>query len=252
MIHKAIAISLMFCSVAAANPIAIFSQEDSTDFPTTIKIEPNYVSSQPLFAMAAFGAKNQRAFWMILDKTDPDSKVYNRLLVDLNFNGDLTESKEVFSLLDGEGKTRKTIELPDVIVSDHSKFTNVTVVIENPANGECMFRATWNNKIHFAGGYSNGTNASTMCFANKKTEKPIVCFKGNAPFEFQPWSSHPLKIGRHNNFDVILGHKGQGYSSFCSSLGHILPEREPVLTTLHYVDNKGRQKRLSGKLSNRC
>ena len=252
MIQKLLVLSLAFCSFAAVNPSNTQGVEDPAELPTTIQVEPKYTGDKPLYAMAVFGEKYEKVFWMVLDKTEPDSKVYNKLFVDLNCNGDLTEPTELFSLLDDDGKNRKSIDLPDVIVSNESEFTKVTVLIRKAAKGECMFETLWNDKIRFGGGYPQGTEDGDMCFADKQSEAPIVFFKGNAPFEFQPWIPQPLTIGSRTNFDVILGHRGKGYSSFCSSLGHILAEKEPVLTRLNYVDNKGRKKSLDGKLSNRC
>ena len=61
-----------------------------------------------------------------------------------------------------------------------------------------------------------------------------------------------LTIGDETDFKVFLGWKGQGPASFCTTLGHILPEHEVVQTMLEYTDNKGVLKTVEGEFSKRC
>src|SRR5262245_43295150 len=52
--------------------------------------EPVYISKRPLYGVAAFGPKADKAVWLVLDKTRPDGANYDVLHIDLNGDGDLT------------------------------------------------------------------------------------------------------------------------------------------------------------------
>ena len=64
---------------------------DQDGVPVSIKVEPEYESGKPLYALAVFGEKSERAIWMVLDKSNVENESYDRLYVDLNSNGVLTE-----------------------------------------------------------------------------------------------------------------------------------------------------------------
>lgn len=236
------------CSMTATGQVANTGQ----DVPLKIKIEPHYTGGKPIYAMAAFGSKQERPVWMVLDKAKPDSKTYDKLFVDLNADGDLTGENEMFPLIDQDGNRIEQIELPDIEVSERCKFTKVSVSIRSAKIGECMFKATWNDQIKFAGGYPETSNDGYMRFAPDPKDAPIVFFKGDVPFEFQPWYPSAVPVGGETDFKVFLGHRGKGPSSFCSTMGHILDRDEPVLATLVYVNVEGKMKRADVKLAERC
>src|SRR3990170_3211195 len=56
--------------------------------------EPSYTSERPLYGLLVFGPEAQARVWMILDRSNPDSKPYDVLYADLDADGDLTEPAE--------------------------------------------------------------------------------------------------------------------------------------------------------------
>lgn len=238
------------CVMAQADDRNDKKNEDK--WPTSIKVEPEYQCDTPLYALAVFGEEADRPMWMVLDKSAAEDKSYDQLYVDLNGNGDLTDEDERFSFVDDEGKKTKGIDLPDVVVSSGQKYTEFKVSLRDSKKGICMFKATWNEEIKFAGGYPELPSKGYMTFAKSQSEAPVVSFKGNMPFEFQPWLPKPLKIGSRTTVKLFMGYRGRNHSSFCSTMGHILPDEEIVLATLNYVDIDGKRKRVDSKLTERC
>lgn len=236
------------CSLTASGQVT----NASHDVPLNIKKEPLYTGGKPVYAMAAFGSKQERPIWMVLDKAEPDAKTYDKLFVDLNADGDLTGENELFPLIDKDGERLAQVDLPDIKVSDQSKFSKVSVSIRSAKVGECMFKATWNDQIKFAGGYPETGSDGYMRFSPDPQDAPIVFFKGDVPFEFQPWYPSAIPVSGETDFKVFMGHCGKGPSSFCTTMGHILDDDEPVLATLVYVNVEGTMKRADVKLAERC
>lgn len=256
---------VMFVSVPEENVSAENSAEKPTkkSIPTTVRVEPKYDCDLPLYAQVVFGENNEKPMWIVLDKSESESEKYDKLFVDLNSNGDLTEPGESFDLTNGPG----TIDLPDLEISESSSFSKISIRIDDSEQAECMVKAVWNDsnaspkqdgqshmdgEIQFGGGYPETSKNGYMIFGKSVQSAPVVCFRGSAPFEFQPWYPESLLIGSGTDFKVFMGHKGRGNNSFCSTLGYILPAEEAVLATLNYADEDGNKKRADVKLKERC
>jgi len=61
-----------------------------------IQKEPEYIARRPLYGLLVFGPAAQKRIWLVLDHSEPEAELYDVLYVDLNANGDLTESTERF------------------------------------------------------------------------------------------------------------------------------------------------------------
>src|SRR5262249_31291113 len=74
---------------------ALASAEERPDFSKLdrhILKEPVYTCPKPLYGLLVFGPKADKRIWMVLDKTKPDSEIYDVLYFDRNADGDLTAS----------------------------------------------------------------------------------------------------------------------------------------------------------------
>ena len=61
-----------------------------------IEKQPAYNSKRPLYGLLVFGPAADKPVWMVLDRSKPEAEHYDLLYVDLNANGDLSESAERF------------------------------------------------------------------------------------------------------------------------------------------------------------
>ena len=114
-----------------------------------------------------------------------------------------------------------------------------------------MINAVFDEELKLGGGYPINSD-KYMQFTDSKNTAPVIWFKPNTPFEFQRWIERPMIIGQDTDIRVFLGWKGQGPASFCSTLGHVLPEEEIVLATLRYTDTEGATHFVEAEFPDRC
>ncbi len=210
--------------------------------------EPEYTCDRPLYALAVFGAEQERLMWVVLDKAQADGKQYNRIYVDANQNGDITEDGEMFKVKEAGGGG---IRIPDIEIADDYVFSKISVRLSDSMAGIAMLNANFNDDLRLGGGYPVNSG-KYMQLGETREEAPIVWFKPNESFEFQRWIERPLKIGGETDFKVFLGWQGKGHSSFCTTLGHILSVEEIVLATLEYKDAEGNVQFAECEFDQRC
>ncbi len=206
--------------------------------------EPEYESKKPLYGLAVFGSKNEKLVWMVLDKS-ADSNAYDRAYVDLNLDGDLTDDGEMFKI------EKKSIQIAKLSVRDGYEFSDISIRVSDAKKGVAMVKATFNGELKLGGGYPVDPG-TYMKFGESRKQAPIVCFRPETKFQFQRWIERPLKIGGQTDFKVFLGWPGKGHSSFCSTLGHILPKQEIVIATLQYQDTTGETRTVECEFDQRC
>src|SRR5262245_53303795 len=83
--------------------------------------EPAYLSKRPLYGLAAFGAKAEKAVWLVLDKSKPEGGRYDVLYIDLNGDGDLTSAGE--RVTPGKDGRFRLDEFTDPTGVEHKEFT---------------------------------------------------------------------------------------------------------------------------------
>ncbi|MGI9519606.1 MAG: hypothetical protein ACR2NP_21315 [Pirellulaceae bacterium] len=240
-----------FCLIGGLAPANEHEHEllRDVDVADTLKNEPEYQCDRPLYAVAVFGEKPNHFVWIVLDKSSDEAKTYDRAWVDINANGDLTDVDEAFGFDESEDGS---IEVPELHFGDeHPAFTEFRVRLSDARSGIGMIKAVFDEELKLAGGYPVNSD-KYMQFAESPDQAPVVWFKPNTPFEFQRWIERPLTIGNDTDFKVFLGWQGQGPASFCSTLGHILPEEEIVLATLQYTDTGGATQFVEAEFPDRC
>ncbi len=215
--------------------------------------EPDYSSNRPLYACAAIGSKAALNVWFVLDKSEKSKDGYDILWVDLNGNGDLTETGERFSWLDENGERMRKISLPDVVDPDGgATHTNFGVSLSDAEIGEGMMGLRWRDEHKIGGGYPEDPETGYMQFAPTMKEAPVVWFNGDAPFQFQRWIVDSFVIGSEEDVRLFLGWQSKGPKSFCSTQTHVLPEGEQVEATLIYHDTENKQQSVEMMLTERC
>jgi hypothetical protein len=208
--------------------------------------EPAYNSKRPLYGLAAFGPKAQKAIWLVLDKSKPDGARYDVLYIDLNGDGDLTGAGERLTA-GADGRFRLAEFTDPALDVKHKDFTLRAI-----GKDDVMLSVCWRGKFRFGGGYPEDPENNYLRFAPRAAEAPVLWVYGDGPFRFQRWYGGKLTIGQANDFKVFLGQPGRGKSAFCAAQEHFLPKGEWVRATLVYRDGRGKEKRLVCELRERC
>jgi hypothetical protein len=132
------------------------------------------------------------------------------------------------------------------------KHTEFSISVDRDPAPNVMVHLTWKGgKVKMAGGYPEDPG-DYMKLAPKPAEAPILWFYGDGLFRFQRWYGETLTIGTKNDFKVFLGQQGVGRSSFCAILHPFLPDEVPVLATLLYTDEQGKEVAVKQELKQRC
>jgi hypothetical protein len=226
------------------------SAEDMPDLAKvecSLRKEPAYACKAPLYGLAAFGPKAEKAIWLVLDKSKPEGARYDVLFIDLNGDGDLTGPGE--RLTAGPEGGFRLPEFTDPATGvKHGEFT-VRTVGDGPT---VMLAVHWRGKFRFGGGYPEDPETGYMKFAPRPADAPVLWVHGDGPFRFQRWYGGKLPVGGSEDFKVFLGQPGRGPNSFCAAQEHILPAGEWVRATLLYKDGMGKEQRLVCELRERC
>jgi hypothetical protein len=114
-----------------------------------------------------------------------------------------------------------------------------------------MLEMNWCGKIKIRGGYATDPGPYTQ-FALTPAEAPVLWPAADGPLSFQFWSPRPLVIGDAADVQVFLGHQGHGRNTFCALPDTFLPKEVPVLATLIYMDQEGKEQRARSELRERC
>lgn len=241
------------CLAAAFVALLLLTPAHATEPPDLAKLvraprkEPAYVAKRPLYGLAAFGPKADKAVWLVLDKSKEDAATYDVLHLDLDADGDLTGKGERLPA-DKDGRF-KLADLTDPATGvTHKDFT---LRVEGTAP-TVMLGLSWRGEYRFGGGYPQDPKNGYMPFAARPQEAPVVWLNGDAPFRFQHWCSGKLTIGGTDDFKVFLGQPGRGRSSFAAAQKHFLPAKEWVRATLVYRDGMGKEKEVDCELRERC
>jgi hypothetical protein len=241
----------LFCTAAAeaADPVDLAKLERKK-----LDTLPKFTTEKPLYALAVFGAEAKTQVWFVLDKTKADAKNYDLLWADLNADGRFDADRERF-----ETKSNRDLgiqvfglgDFTDPATKDKHAELEVSIDLNRPI---CMIKLLWKGKAEhkLGGGYAPQGDAGYMIFAESASEAPLVWFNGDGPFRFQRWYSEKMQIGEEGDLKLFLGQEGVGKHTFCAFQRHVLPEGEPVLATLVYVDTKGKEQRQLYELKERC
>ena len=213
--------------------------------------EPSYTSKRPLYGLLVFGPEAQARVWMVLDRSDPDSKPYDVLYADLDADGDLTEPAErLVGQIQGNNVRFRLPDLTDPATG--AVHTNFTARASGGPDPTVMVSLTWRGRRKMGGGYPEDPEDGYLAFAADPAKAPVMWAHGDEPFHFQRWCGGRLPIGGEEDFKVFVGQRGAGPNSFWAFQEHFLPESEGVQATLVYRDAEDKERRLTCLLKERC
>jgi hypothetical protein len=217
----------------------------------SISKEPSYVAKRPLYGLLAFGPEAQKRVWMVFDHSKPGAKLFDVIYVDLNANGDLTESTERFvGKMEGNDIRFRLPDLKDPVTKAvHTQFTARVSSAHAPT---IMVSLLWQGRLKMGGGYPQDPENGYLKLGDKPANAPVLWANGDTPFRFQRWYSGRLTIGGDEDFMVFIGQPGRGENAFWAFQEHFLPESEGVKATLIYRDAAGKERRATCLLKERC
>ncbi len=216
-----------------------------------IQKEPKYIAKRPLYGLLAFGPTAEKRIWMVLDHSKPEVELYDLLYVDLNANGDLTESTErLVGQVEGNDIRFRLPDLKDPATGAvHTRFTARVSGAPAPT---VMVSLTWRGHLKMGGGYPQDPEDGYLRFGDKPANAPVMWANGESPFRFQRWYGGKLVIGGADDFKVFVGQPGAGVNTFWAFGEHFLPESEGVKATLIYRDAEDKERRAICLLKERC
>jgi hypothetical protein len=196
-----------------------------------------------------FGEGKEVPVWAVLDKSRKDGELYDLLYLDLNGNGDLTESGERFKGASFPNEPRVVFTLP-TFAEPGTKRVHTDFLITWRTN-RVSYKMKWNGGPVMMGGF--GTDPESYGkFSGSFAAAPILVPGQDRPFQFQHWMSESLKRNEGNDFKVFLGNKGRGSGSFSAVDDKFLPRTDYVSATLVYQDAQGNKREVTYNLRERC
>ena len=221
---------------------------DFAAVPRAISKLPELESDTPLYGLFLFGDKGDTPVWAVLDRS-ASSRVYDRLYLDLDADGNLTDAGESFA---GEpsGGERVVFEIgeyreprrKDVV---HKEWTITW------ASKRVSYRMLWRGEKRTMGAYGP-TSKDYGNFGRTLKAAPILVPGYDLPFQFEHWMSGTLTRGKSKSFKVFVGNRGSAKGQFSTVDDKFLPTTEYVLATLIYTDTSGKEQRFQTKLEERC
>jgi hypothetical protein len=201
-----------------ALPWAPASADDLTTIDRTIKKEPAYQSKTPKYCLLVLGPDAKTRVWLVVDG--------DRLYIDRNGNGDLTEKGECVKRQEG---TQVRFDAGDVLDADgRTRHTNV-LVLQKQEKGQTItivFTAV-GGKYLFGAGLDA---AGALQFADKPESAPVIHFGGKLRMGLYTESGEPelIRSGATEELRAWVGTPGLGNGTFAA----IVNEQSPLATLL--------------------
>jgi hypothetical protein len=210
---------------------------------------PQLNAENYLCGVFLFGEGKEVPVWAVLDKSRKGGEVYDVLYLDLNGNGDLTESGERFKGASYPNEPRVVFTLP-TFAEPGSKRVHTDFLITWRTN-RVSYKMKWNGEKIMMGGFGTDPDGYGT-FSSSFASAPILIPAQDRGFQFQHWMSGTLKRGEETDFKVFIGNKGKGPGTFSAVDDKFLPSSDFVIATLVYNDKAGTKHEVTYNLRQRC
>ena len=214
---------------------------------------PPLISKQPLYGLFLLGANTSTPVWAVLDQSKPDAKAYDVLYLDLNGDGDLTQSGERFvgipEGVSGTGDTVCKFKIGRFVEPGTDRtHTDFTIAWRQKW---VSFRMNWLGGKQTMGPYAPETGGYGN-FSDSPQTAPIIVLGHDRPFQMTHWMSGTLRRNQENDFRVFIGNMGDRPGYFTAVDDKFLPPDDYVVGTLLYADKKGAGQTIRFELRQRC
>jgi len=212
---------------------------------------PTLVAGEALYGLFVFGTNTGHPVWAVFDKSAKDQAHYDILYLDMDADGDLTDTAERFvNKTRASGKDAMiTFAFPQFKEPgsgrEHKEFT----INWRPTRVSASIKWLGNKKMN--AGYGPEADKYGK-FATSPGKAPVYVLGHELPFQFQHWMSSKFTRGQDNDFKVFMGNLGEGQGAFCAVDQEFLPGNDYVVATLIYTTSSGAEKQERFNLKDRC
>ena len=200
---------------------------DLSKLPRTIARAPTWQSKSPRYCLLAFGPTAATRIWLAADG--------DRLFVDRNGNGDLTEAGEVVTAkADDSGFLN--FEVGEIREADGKvRHTNLRVTLFGRDTGAGTIAV----QVADRGEQVAGNDvAGALTFADKPATAPVIHFNG--PLQMALTTATPLqRSAKPVRLNAVVGTPGLGEGTFAAVGGDDLPEDAHPSAAIEFRDAAG-------------
>lgn len=216
---------------------------------------PEFVGPEQRYGLFLFGRNGEKKVWAVLDRSEGRTSGFDRLHLDVNANGDLTDEGELFEGQIASGSARTTFKVgwftdPGTAAS-HTDFEITWQPASKNVGEWTRYRMKWRGDKITMGPY--GPYHSTyQGFAKTPKGAPVLVPGYDRPFEFEYWMCEKLKRGSATEFKVFVGNRGDRTGTFSCVDDKFLKKKDSPEATLLFEDVDGKKRRVHVKLTERC
>lgn len=213
-----------------------------------IGVLPELRADKPLYALFLFGPHADKRVWAVLDRSTARLSGYDRLYLDLDADGDLTDDGEC---IEAEESSSAKAMFDIGTWRDPSTGAMHEKVSITWTPKRTSYRMMWRGEAITKGGYGPDSDSYGQ-FGSSSETAPVIVPGWDRPFEFERWYSGELTRGRDNDFKVFIGNRGSETGQFSCVDDEFLPSGEYPVATLLYHDAGGVQHEVHAVLTRRC
>ncbi len=201
--------------------------------------EPTYHSQSPGYALLLLGAEPKSRVWVVLDG--------NRLFIDRNGNGNLTERGECQAIKHLR-EAKSGLNSPVQLAADQGQARIVAFEYEASTRGDPV-RATI--RVEVRGKFRQ---YAYFAFADRADQAPIMHFDG--PLAIDAGSPDDLMLFRDDSNDLAISlstrYPGQSANVFVDAERGLATEVDPVIDVEFPGKEPGKSIRERQRLTHRC
>lgn len=249
-----VAFATAFPALAGDTPsngaTSAFVEVDYAKIERKIAREPKYVA-EPRYALFVFDAAGKFKVWAVLDKSKPDSPVYDVLYFDRTGDGDLTDPGDRVELAKadrwgGRSFSLGNLEVPGTsVVHKDLRFSM--------RDQRIYFSMLWAGKESIAGGWG-GAQGSGTAFAKSPDAAPVLRPTAEGALAFA-WVDPKIALKRTEETRIYLvaGNRGSGPDTLCAvSDNFLVPGKDRIFMTVVGKDADGKEVRSRHEIKNHC
>jgi len=221
--------------------------------------EPAYVGA-PRYALFVLDLAGTNRTWAVLDKSTKDAPFYDVLYLDLDGDGDLTDSDERFvgkrDAKYAAAGMEMSIRIAEIRVPATTLVHKNFLLSTSPKTNRTgfWFRMHWDGKHEMSGGYGP-TGMNTTTWGESPPKAPILRPCPLGPLHFATWGDEVIELprGGATKVNVIVGNRGSGPDTLCVVDEKFVDlERDELTVTVIAKDALGKTVTETSRIREHC